>query len=414
MRILIKWTYNLLGIILIPFFYLFSFKKGFKLSLKERFVFYKENQKHAVWFHCASVGELNVAKPLIEYYRQKYPILITVFSPRGKFYAKRLYPYAKVYELPFDISFIVKKFLKVHSPKILLNVEGEFWFNLVDETSKKTNVISVNTRISPKSFKIYKKFFFFYRYIFENISLFLARSEKDVSFLKELVDNKKKIVLCGDLKLVSSAVDKDVYLKTRGKILIVAGSTHYPEESILLSIYKKIKRKYPDTALVIAPRHLERVREVENLLKEEGFSYSLRSKSDEIIGDVYVVDTLGELPGIYKYAKVVFVGGTIAPVGGHNILEPALLSKPVIIGNNYEKIEDIFKYLSKIGAVVSVSSDEELEKYIIKALEGEFKPKIDLVKEQEEIFNCYVKNIDRYLEKEVDEKDSVGRAVLHR
>ena len=414
MKVLIKWFYNFLGIVSIPFFYLFSFRKGYKISLKERLVLYKSKSVNPVWFHCASVGELNVARPLIEHFSKKYPILITVFSPRGKEYAKITYPYANVYELPFDISFLVKKFLNIHSPKILILVEGEFWFNLVDETSRKTDIISVNTRISPKSFKTYKKFFFFYKYIFENVSLFLARSEKDVSFLKELVKDKKKIVLCGDLKLVSSAVDKDVYLKTRGKVLIVAGSTHYPEESVLISVFKKIKKKYPDTALVLAPRHVERVKEIENYLKEEGLSYSLRSQSDEINGDVYIIDTIGELAGIYKYAKVVFVGGTIAPVGGHNILEPALLGKPVIIGNNYEKIEDIFNYLSRIGAVVSVSSDEELEEYITKALEGEFKPKIDLIKEQEEVLECYIDNIKRFLEKSRHAGNSVSETVLHR
>lgn len=414
MQVLIKWLYNTLGAFAVPFFYFFSLKKGYKVSLKERFVLYRENQKNAVWFHCASVGELNVAKPLIEHFSKKYPILITVFSPRGKNYAKKLYPYAKVYELPFDISFLIKKFLNIHSPKILILIEGEFWFNLVNETSRKINIISVNTRISPKSFKTYKKYFFFYKYVFEKISLFLTRSEKDVSFLKEIVKDKKKIVLCGDLKLISSAVDKDVYLKTRGKDLIVAGSTHYPEESILISVFKKIKKKFPNTALVIAPRHLERVKEIEKYLKEEGLGYSLRSKSDEISEDIYIVDTLGELAGIYKYAKVVFVGGTIAPVGGHNILEPALLSKPVIIGNNYEKIEDIFNYLSRIGAVVSVSSDEELEKYVIKALKGEFKPKIDLIKEQEEILSCYIENINRYLEKKENDRDTAGKTVLYR
>ncbi len=395
----IRFFYNILGIFLIPVFFLLSKKKGYRVSLKERFVLQKPETKNPIWFHCASVGELNVAKPLIDYYSEKYPVLITVFSPRGKDYAKRNFEKLEVVEIPFDISFLIRRFLKLYNPRILILVEGEFWFNLVVESSKNTDIISVNTRISPDSFKKYRKFSFFYRNIFSSISLYLARSEVDVSYLKEIVEDKKKIILCGDLKLVSSSETKDVYLKTNGRILIVAGSTHYPEENILISVYKKLKKIYPDLALVIAPRHLERVREIKRFIKEEGLSYQLRSKSVSIDSDVYIVDTLGELSGIYKYAKVVFVGGTIAPVGGHNILEPALLSKPVIIGNRYEKIDSMYRLLSKIGAVVSVSSDEELSDYIVKAIEGEFKPKVDLIKEKEKVFTCYTENINRFLEK---------------
>ncbi len=395
-----KVLYNLLGVFFIPLFSFLTKKKGYPLSLRDRFVLYKtKNRQKKVWFHCASVGELNVAKPLIKEYSKKYPVVITVFSPRGIDYAKRLFPDLEVRAVPFDLSFFVKRFLKKHNPSIFLVVEEEFWYNLITETAKNTPVISINTRISPKSFRNYKKYYFFFQKIFNSISLFLVRSEKDVSFLRKLVKDKKKIILCGDLKLVSSFPDKDIYLKIDGRPLIFAGSTHFPEEEILLSVFKNLKKEYPHLSLVIAPRHMENIKGVISLVKRKGFSYSLRSETNKIETDVYIIDTIGELAGIYKYATVVFVGGTIAPIGGHNILEPALLNKPVIIGSHYEKIMDIFNFLRKKKAVVSVQDEKELEYWIKKALEGEFKSKVDLVKEQEKILTCYTRNINRFLER---------------
>ncbi len=407
-----RFLYDILGIIFIPFFSLFSKKKGYSVDLKERLVFQKPQTEKPVWFHCASVGELNVAKPLIKEILKEQPVLITVFSPRGKSYAKKLFPEAEVRAVPFDISFIISRFLKKYSPKMLVLVEGEFWYNLINQSKKDIKIISVNTRISPKSFRTYMKYQFFYKKIFNAIDLFLARSERDVSYLRRLVKDKKKIILCGDLKLVSSIPEKEVPLKTKGKTVIVAGSTHFPEESIILSVFKSIKKDYPDTTLILAPRHIERIKDVALTVEKFGFSYSFRTKTDVLDTDVYIIDTLGELAGLYRYATVVFVGGTFVPVGGHNILEPALLNKPVIIGKHFEKIRSMYSFLHKKGAVVSVSSEEELEDWIRKAIEGEFKPKIDLVKEQEKVLSCYTGNIKRFWRK--DEPRSTGKTVLHR
>ncbi|NPA53397.1 MAG: 3-deoxy-D-manno-octulosonic acid transferase [Aquificae bacterium] len=401
-----------MGIIFIPVFSFFSKKKGYSVDLKERLVFQKPKIKNPVWFHCASVGELNVAKPLIKEVLKEKPVLITVFSPRGKSYAKKLFPEAEVRAIPFDISFLIKRFLKKYCPEVLILVEGEFWYNLITQTKSFSKIVSVNTRISPKSFKKYMKYSFFYRKIFDSIDLFLVRSEQDISFLKKLVKDKKKIVLCGDLKLVSSIPEKEVFLKTNGKPIIVAGSTHFPEESILFSVLKKIKKDYPDISLVIAPRHLERVKDISLTAEKFGFSYSFRSQTDSINTDIYIVDTLGELSGLYKYAKVVFVGGTFVPIGGHNILEPALLNKPVIIGKFFEKIKNMYSFLHKKGAVVAVSSEEELESWIRKALEGDFKPKIDLTKEQEKVLSCYTEKIKHLWRG--NEPDKACKTVLYR
>jgi len=301
--------------------------------------------------------------------------------------------------LPFDISFLIKRFLEKNNVKAVFIVEGELWYNLIKESSKRIPVVSINTRISPKSFKLYKRFGFFFKRILNRFSLFIARSKTDEKFLKELVTEKSKIVLCGDLKLFSSIPEKNVKLKIKSRKVIVAGSTHHPEEEILIEIYKKLKEDIKDLTLIIAPRHLERIGDVISTVKKHGLTYSLRTETDKVEKDIYIIDTIGELSGIYRYADVVFVGGTVAPVGGHNILEPALLNKPVVIGKHYEKIKEIFELLNKKGAVFCAKDETELEKYLKKALEGSVKTDIDLRKQSEEIFNCYIKNVNKILEK---------------
>jgi len=185
--------------------------------------------------------------------------------------------------------------------------------------------------------------------------------------------------------------------------VVIAGSTHEPEEKIILSVFKRLKKDFPELVLVLAPRHLERLDDIKKLIEGSGFEYSLRSQTKKIENDVYLVDTLGELAGLYRYADVVFVGGTIADVGGHNILEPALENKPVIIGKNYYKIKELYNMLKDYNIVFSVEDEEELY-YRIKGILSEgFKVNVDFKSLQEEIRKCYINNINTFL-KEKDER----------
>ena len=378
----------------LPVYIFLNRKKGYTFNLKERLVLYSDKEQNNLWFHCASVGELNVARPLIEYYKDRYNILITVFSPRGIDYAKKQYPYATVRTLPFDIPFLFKKFIKIYNPVAVVSIEGEFWFNFVNTAHRFIPFISANTRISDNSYKKYKRWRFFYKKIFNSIDLFLVRSDKDYQYLKDFVDNPEKIILCGDLKFISSKSKKDIKFHKKGKILI-AGSTHAPEEKIILQVFKKLKEKYPDLHLIIAPRHLERIEEVKKLIENSGFSYQLRSKSDIMEKDIYLIDTIGELSGFYKYANLVFIGGTIANIGGHNVLEAALENKPVVIGKHYHKIDDIVKQLK--DKIVFVAEDEKKLEDTISSLLNKGIENIDLSKEVDRIFRCYVQNINKVL-----------------
>ncbi|MDQ7056270.1 MAG: glycosyltransferase N-terminal domain-containing protein [Persephonella sp.] len=391
MGIIYNIFYALALTVYLPVFIFLTKKRGYSPDLKDRFVLHKRENRNAVWFHCASVGELNVARPLIEYLKRENKILITVSSPRGKKYAEKTYPFATVRTVPFDLSFLIKRFVRIHRPSTLIVVEGELWFNLITVTSKFIPVISVNTRISPSSYRIYRKIKPFYAKILNSFSLLIVRTETDRNYLKEFVKDKNKIVMCGDLKFVSSKSAKTVNIKKEGKLLI-AGSTHFPEEEIILKIFKNLKKEFPDLRLITAPRHLERVPEIIKLAEENNLTYSLRTETDQLKTDVYILDTVGELSGFYRYADVVFVGGTFAPVGGHNILEAILENRPVVIGKSHHKIKDTVEQIIRTGFLKTASNEEELEKHIRSFL-IEKPPEIDFSEISEKVYRCYINNL---------------------
>ncbi len=398
--------YTFFYAVLFPFytavFYMLVKKNGYNPDLKERFVLYEDDADNTLWFHCASVGELNLSKPLIDIFSKKHKIIITVSSPRGKEYAKKLFPDAVVRSAPFDFPFLIKKFLSIYRPKALIIAEGELWYNLITVSSKYIPVISINARISQKSFERYRKIPFFYRKIYNSFRLVIARSKSDIRRINKFLHYRSKATLCGDLKFVSSKKAKKVEFTKKGKILI-AGSTHAPEEKVILNVFKRLKEKHPDLQLIIAPRHTERINEVIKLVEQAGFSFSLRSKTDRPETDIYIIDTLGELSGFYRYADVVFIGGTFAPVGGHNILEAVLQNKPVVIGKYYDKIKDMVEELLPEGVVKIAKDENELIKEINNFLKSDG-IRTDFGKKGKDILNCYINKINKILEEEHGEK----------
>ena len=394
-----KFLYNILYTTLfIPVFLLLTKKKGYPLLLKDRFVLYKNNrEKNYIWFHCASVGELKVAEPLIKHLQKKgNKILITFFSPRAVSFAKENFPEAEIRALPFDLPFLIKKFIKIHQPKALYIVEEEFWLNLITKSNKNgIPVVSINTRLSEKNLKFYKRLWFIYKDIFNSIKKFLVRSEEDLKLLKNLVP-MEKLKLCGDLKFLAPQTAKEIKLSIKRNPIIILGSTHNPEEKIFLDILPKLKKAFPNIAYIIAPRHLERVEEIENLIKERGFSYKKRSESNVVDTDVYILDTIGELKGAYKYGDLVFVGGTIADVGGHNVLEPACLGKKVLVGKNIYKIKSNANLLRKLGILFFIEDINSLDRKIINLLKKDISPETiisKLKKLSKNIAKCYLKEL---------------------
>jgi len=395
-RLLYSFLY---GLIFIPVFLLLTKKKGYPLLLKDRFVLYNVEKGDLYWFHCASVGELKVAEPLIKHMEKNgKKILITFFSPRAVSFAKKNFPNAEVRALPFDLAFLIKKFLNVYKPKVLYLVEEEFWLNLIMEADKyEIPIVSINTRLSEKNLKFYKKFWFIYKDIFNGIKKFLVRSEEDFKLLENLV-SKEKLKLCGDLKFLAPQVVKDINLSIKREPIIVLGSTHSPEEEIFLNIYNKLKIDFPNISFIIAPRHVERIKEIENLIKKKNLTYKKRSESNSVDVDVYLVDTVGELKAIYKYGNLIFVGGTIANIGGHNVLEPACLGKKVVVGKNIYKIKANVNLLHKLGILYFIEDIKNLDNEIKILLKKDISPNLILSKLKnlsKNIAKCYLKEMKK-------------------
>jgi 3-deoxy-D-manno-octulosonic-acid transferase len=392
-KLIYNLVYALALIIVLPVLYLYYKKKGYNFHLKERFLLKKLNtQKPTIWIHCASVGEIKTALPIINYLKtyQDYEILITIFSVRAYDFAVKNLNDIKITYLPFDLSFLIKKFIKNYKPKILIIQEAEFWFNLITTSCKYIPVISINTSISEKSKKNITRFRFYFKPILNSFSKIIVRTKEDKEFLSRFV-NPSKINVCGNLKLLSEVKHKEVNLEKTKKIILGA-STHSPEEEILIKVYKEIKDG--QTMLILAPRHLERINEIINLIENHGLSYGLRSKNSSLDTQVYIIDTMGELTSFFKYADAVFVGGTIANIGGHNILEPILSGKKVIIGKNYFKIKDLVELARSIDAVNIVENEIKLRNTILKHLKNN-NIDIDLEALRKDIYNCYIKSIPR-------------------
>lgn len=391
--ILFKWLYNfilaLILLIALPFLYFSYRKKGYKLNIKDRLVLNKINvEKPTIWFHCASVGEIKTALPVINYFKEykEYQIILTIFSPRAYQFAKNNLKDITFLYLPFDFSFLIKKFIKIYKPVILIIEEAEFWFNLINETSKYIHVISINTSFPEKSKKLYKRFKFLYKNIFNNFSKFIVKTQEDRYFLKEFVE-ENKITVCGNLKILSQI--KDINFNKTKKI-ILAGSTHSPEEEIIVNIFKWLNDN--NLMLILAPRHLEKVNEVIKIVEKAGLTYSLRSKTENPNTQVYIIDTIGELSGFFKYADVVFIGGTVADIGGHNILEPIVAGKKVIIGKNFYKIKDLVEEFKQTGLVDIAFTKEDLKEYILNNLKNN-SIIIDVRQIREDTLKCYIKAI---------------------
>ncbi len=381
--------YLFLFLILAPILKIKAIRKKQDFSFLERFVLYKDSLENCVWLHCASVGELNTAKPVYKYLKNKgFNIVITVSSPRGKQYAKKIYSDATIREVPFDFVFSVRRFLRIYRPKALIILEEELWYNLIRISSLEVPVYLFNGRISPKSFKIYKFFKGFYKKILKSFTLIACRSKEDEDRFKYICPNCK-IITCGDLKYISSLDKKEVKIEFPNKKIIVAGSTYKIEEELLLKVLKKLS----DYILVLAPRHIERMEETKRIVKNFGYKYETFSKTKTVSEDtkVYLIDTLGVLSSIYKYANIAFIGGTIENIGGHNPLEALLEEIPIIVGKNNYKIQPILKDFKDF--VFMVSDEED----IIKAIKEAENKKLSFnIKEKiQKIKNCYENVLDK-------------------
>lgn len=381
-------------------------KKNRKFLLKRfNFKFFEEDLEY-IWIHCASVGETNLIKPFINKIldNTNKNILLTVITDTGYENAKKKYTNSriKIEYFPLDNPFILNKiFKKIKITKIFL-IETEIWKNFIDIAHKNNiKIYLINGRISDKSFKTYLKFKFILKKIFNKIELFCMQSEIDKERIIKLGAKDKKVVSTGNLKFSIELEKyseeelneiKNMY-KIENRKIFVAGSTRDGEEEILLKIFDKLE----NTILFIVPRHLERVKEIEELLKNR--KYSLYSKKENKDVDIVIVDKMGVLRKFYALSDISFVGGTLVNIGGHSLLEPLGYNKTPIFGKYLQNVKYISEKILDYDIGYKVESEKEFlesinnienqnEKDIREKIEKFFKENVNAVNE---IFNLTFK-----------------------
>jgi 3-deoxy-D-manno-octulosonic-acid transferase len=327
--------------------------------------------KPVIWLHCVSVGETQAARPLAERLKKQFPhyaLVVSTITLTGQKLAREVFHTRaeSVFYFPFDWRWSVRRALKRIKPSAVLIMETELWPNFLRECkSRQIPVALVNGRISRQSFRRYRLIRFFLKRVLADLSLAIMQSEADAERLEFLGMPREKVFTAGNLKfdaeLGSGLTDKTNEIRDRFDLLsnvplILAASTHAPEEQIILETIKQLKTKQP-VRLMLAPRHPERFNEVVSLLQNSGLSWAKRTSapdSTDSDATVILLDTIGELPAIYSLASVVFVGGSIVDRGGHNVLEPAAAASAVVTGAHTHNFHAIVDLMEEAGAIVQL------------------------------------------------------------
>lgn len=368
-----RFFYTLLLYALLPFVPLKLLWRGIKQPeylhhWGERFGFYAGERptKPIICLHCVSVGETRAAAPLVKALQAAYPnhtILLTHATPTGREAGEQLFgeTIERVY-LPYDVPFAVKRFVAHFQPAIMLLMETEIWFNLIAECKKNAvPCVLINARLSEKSAAGYAKLGKLVRDGLQDLSAVGAQTQQDAARLNAL--GAQNIATLGNLKF-DVAVPKDTIksgqalrqLFGQDAFIFVAASTRDGEEELLLNALADCH--IPNLVTLIVPRHPQRFDEVENLLKSRGLKYAKRSTLTQPIANVsYILgDSMGELFSYYAACDVAFVGGSLLPFGGQNLIEPCALGKPVLIGAHTFNFELAAATASKVGAAIQVES----------------------------------------------------------
>jgi 3-deoxy-D-manno-octulosonic-acid transferase len=341
-----------------------------------------------IWIHAVSVGEVMAALPLLKKLRERYPskgiILSTITDTGQKVGRNAVSEGISVVYLPFDIPFVLKTVLKRVTPEILLTIETELWPNIFKVfRDHGIPIVLMNGRISGNSFKGYKKISFFMKRVLSNVSLFCMQSDLDAERIGGLGVNRDRIKVLGNFKFDTrppSAIP--AWAKRIVGPVVIAGSTHEGEEELMISVYREMNREFPDLNLIVAPRHPERFKEVEDLLKSKGMSFVKRSTlgiqysaphplpsplkgegrdgvgtptpESLLSGTIILLDTVGELSAIYGISDIAIIGKSFKGYGGQNPLEPAYWGKGIVCGPHMENFPFIQDFYGQ-GAAIEVN-----------------------------------------------------------
>ncbi|MBI9031670.1 hypothetical protein JEZ13_06685 [bacterium] len=348
---------NLIGLALYPI-------ALFNKRLKEHTRALIPKFSNSLWFHASSVGEINGLKPLLERIIENYPqenIIVTTMTTTGRNVAQQISPKISTSLVPFDSSFLVKKFIRKINPKILILAETELWFSMINECSKLGIPIMLsNARISNRSFPRYLKHKRIFGPLLKRIEIILAQSQLDKERFEDI--GAENVILGGNLKFCVNLPKFDTpelrkeYGYHEDDLIITWGSSRPGEELLMINSFFKLREEFPNIKLILVLRHISRIKEVEAILETDDYTILSNFTPGK---PILLVDTMGVLNQFYAISDISIVGGSFCDFGGHNPLEPAFYSKPTIIGEYHSSCQDSVDKLSDNGAII-ISKDDKL------------------------------------------------------
>ncbi len=375
----------LLGLYLIYRRFVKGKEKG---ALRERLGFYdlpeafEHPEKPVLWLHAVSVGEVVAAAPLVQAIKRHLDCLLvisTVTATGRAMIAKRRLPADAVVFLPFDYPWCVRRALRRVKPSLLILMESELWFNFIHiAQAKGVRLILANGRVSDRTAERGKRFKWYFKALYRRFDALCMQSEEDAQRALDFGAPPEKVQVVGNTKFeepleklseAEAAALRAELGYTGAEFLIVAGSTREGEEAKVLDAFEAIMKALPEARLLIAPRHLERVPEIEDLLRKRGFTPLLRTQKGASrvseAKEVLILDTYGELARVYGLAKVAFLGGSLVNWGGQNLLQPLAHGVPAICGPYTHNFRSIVNVAKAAGVCFEVQDAAELAKVVL-------------------------------------------------
>jgi len=381
---------------LIPWFLLRGLRHGkVRRGIRERLGIYEAGRlaplagRKVIWVHAVSVGETRAAIPLVRALKAAYPqnaLVLSNVTETGHAIAGGIKEVDLCIFFPFDLSWVVRRVLVRIKPSLIVIVETEIWPNFVRLAHQSgIPVLLVNGRISDRSYPRYRRARWLFRPILEQFSAFCMQTVQDAERIRGMGAPPERVEVTRNLKFdmqttlpdptAAASLRQSLGLPERASIW-VAGSTHAGEEEVVLDVYRQLVEEGRDLVLVLVPRHPERCRGIGEMLSGRGITFVRRTAAGSSArplapGEVLLVDTVGEMLKLYAVADLVFVGGSLVAVGGHNILEASLLKKPVIFGTYMHNFKEISELLLKVGGGIQVASSAELVAAVRRLLDND-------------------------------------------
>lgn len=376
------WAYNIaatavlaVGLPLLPLLFLCGSR--YRAGFAQRLGFYPSAVGRSlagsrpVWIHAASVGEVRSAQPLMHEIKARRPeckVLLSTFTATGNRLAQQMAEADGVIYLPLDLPWLARRPFRIFGPRLVIVIETEIWPNLVRAASDSgVPIILLSGRLSERAFSRYWRLRSFFSRVLRRFTALGMQSPADAARIASLGADKRKIAVTGSLKFApprgSAAGAIAPIRRNPPQLVFVAGSSHPGEEEIILAAFKSVRERFPALALVLAPRHPERFTAVERLLAESGLSFQRKTnatRENYFATAVLLLDTVGDLPEFFAAADITFVGGSLVDVGGHNLLEPARLQRPILFGPHMDNFRGVAEEMKRRGAALEVRDVADL------------------------------------------------------